>query len=92
MLTGAIRDRGKAVLRLPTLGSGSQESTLLLRSARGLLRVSMSGGGTTTSGGGEGRWRVIGGSGAYAGAGGSGTLTQTPEQAVLVGRLTARGR
>jgi hypothetical protein len=92
ILTGGIRDRGAAVLRLPSLGAVSHRSTLLLRSARGLLRVSMSGSGTTTSGDGERRWRVLGGSGAYSGASGSGTLTQTPKQALLVGRLTVRGR
>jgi hypothetical protein len=92
VLTGAVRDHGVAVLRLPPLGSGSQESTLGLHSARGALRVATSGRGTATSGAGDGRWRVIGGSGAYAGAGGSGTQTQTPEQSVLVGRLTVRVR
>jgi hypothetical protein len=92
VLTGAVRDRGTAVLRLPTLGSGSKESTLLLRSTRGALRVAMSGGGTTTSGAGDGHWRVVGGSRAYAGASGGGSVTQTPEQAVLVGRLTVRAR
>src|SRR5262245_29398567 len=92
LLTGAVRDRGRAVLRLPLLGAGSQESTLLLRSMRGALRVVMSGRGAATGDGGEGRWRVIGGSSAYTGASGSGTLTQTPEHAVLVGRLMVRGR
>jgi hypothetical protein len=92
VLTGAVRDYGAAVLRLPTLGSGSQESTLLLRSARGVLRVAMNGRGTATSGDGAGRWRVVGGSGAYAGAAGGGNLTQTPEQAVLLGDLTVRAR
>jgi hypothetical protein len=92
VLTGAVRDRGRAVLRLPTLGSGSLESTLLLRGARGALRVGMSGGGGATSGQGNGRWRVVGGSGAYAGTSGGGSVTQTPERAVLVGRLTLRAR
>jgi hypothetical protein len=92
LLAGAVRDRGQAVLRLPLLGAGSHESTLLLRGVRGLLSVAMRGGGAATSGGGEGRWRVIGGSGAYTDARGGGTLTQTPEQAVLVGRLVVRGR
>jgi hypothetical protein len=92
VLTGAVRDRGTAVLRLPMLGSGSKESTLLLRSTRGVLRVAMSGGGTTTSGAGDSHWRVVGGSGAYAGASGGGSVTQTPERAVLVGRLTVRAR
>jgi hypothetical protein len=92
VLTGAVRDRGRAVLRLPTLGSGSLESTLLVRGARGALRVGMSGGGRATSGQGNGRWRVVGGSGAYVGASGGGSVTQTPERAVLVGRLTLRAR
>jgi hypothetical protein len=92
VLAGAVRDRGTAVLRLPTLGSGSLESTLLVRGAGGALRVGMSGGGRATSGQGNGRWRVVGGSGAYAGASGGGTVTQTPERAVLVGRLTLRAR
>jgi hypothetical protein len=86
LLTGAVRDRGTVVLRLPQLGAGSKESTLLLRSVRGVLRVVISGDGA------EVRWRVVGGSGAYAGAGGGGTLTQTPERAVLVGRLIVRSR
>jgi hypothetical protein len=92
VLAGAVRDRGMAVLRLPTLGSGSLESTLLVRSARGALRVAMSGGGRATSAQRHGRWRVVGGSGAYAGASGGGSVTQTPERAVLVGRLTVRAR
>jgi hypothetical protein len=92
VLAGAVRDRGMAVLRLPTLGSGSLESTLLLRGARGALRVAMSGGGRATSAQRYGRWRVVGGSGAYAGASGGGSVTQTPERAVLVGRLTVRAR
>jgi hypothetical protein len=90
VLTGAVRVRGMAVLRLPTLGSGSLESTLLLRGARGALRAAMSGGGRATSAQRSGRWRVVGGSGAYAGA--SGSVTQTPERAMLVGRLTVRAR
>jgi hypothetical protein len=92
VLTGAVRDRGRAVLRLPTLGSGSLESTLLVCGARGALRVGMSGSGRATSGQGNGRWRVVGGSGAYVGASGGGSVTQTPERAVLVGRLTLRAR
>lgn len=92
VLTGAVRDRGVAVLRLPTLGSGSLESTLLVRGARGALRVAMSGGGRATSGDRNGGWRVVGGSGAYAGASGGGSVTQTPQRAVLVGRLTVRAR
>jgi hypothetical protein len=92
VLTGAVRDRGTALLRPPGLGSGSHESTLLLRSTRGVLRVAMSGGGTTTSGGGEGHWRVTGGSRAYAGASRAGNVTQRPERAVLLGRLTVRAR
>jgi hypothetical protein len=92
VLTGAVRDRGMAVLRLPTLGSGSLESTLLVRSARGALRVAMRGGGRATSGDRNGGWRVVGGSGAYAGASGGGSVTQTPQRAVLVGRLTVRDR
>jgi hypothetical protein len=92
VLAGAVRDRGMAVLRLPTLGSGSLESTLLVRGARGALRVGMSGGGRAASGQRDGRWRVVGGSGAYAGASGGGSVTQTPERAVLVGRLTVRAR
>jgi hypothetical protein len=92
VLTGAVRDRGMAVLRLPTLGSGSIESTLLVRSARGALRVAMRGGGRATSGDRNGGWRVVGGSGAYAGASGGGSVTQTPQRAVLVGRLTVRDR
>jgi len=90
VLAGAVRDRGTAVLHLPTLGSGSLESTLLVRGARGALRVAMSGGGRATSAQRYGRWRVVGGSGAYAGASGGGSVTQTPERAVLVGRLTVR--
>jgi hypothetical protein len=86
LLTGAVRDRGSVVLRLPALGAGSKESTLLMRSARGVLRVVITGDRR------EGRWRVVGGSGVYAGTAGGGTLTQTPEQAVLVGRLMVRGR
>jgi hypothetical protein len=92
VLTGAVRDRGTAVLRLPTLGSGSLASTLLVRSARGALRVAMSGGGRATGARRYGRWRVVGGSRAYAGASGGGSVTQTPQQAVLVGRLTVRAR
>jgi hypothetical protein len=92
VLAGAVRDRGMAVLRLPTLGSGSLESTLLVRSARGALRVAMSGGERATSAQRHGRWRVVGGSGAYAGASGGGSVTQTAERAVLVGRLTVRAR
>ena len=92
VLAGALRDRGMAVLRLPKLGSGSLESTLLVRGARGALRVALSGGGSATSGQRDGGWRVVGGSGAYAGASGGGSVTQTPERAVLVGRLTVRAR
>jgi hypothetical protein len=86
LLTGAVRDRGTVVLRLPALGSGSKESTLVLRSVRGVLRVVMSGDGRA------GRWHVVGGSGVYTGASGGGTLTRTPERAVMVGGLIVRGR
>jgi hypothetical protein len=92
IVTGAVRDRGAAVLRLPRLGSDSHESTLVLRSARGVLRVALSGGGRTTSGDGDGHWRVVGGSGAYAGASGGGSASQSPVRAVLLGRLTVRDR
>jgi hypothetical protein len=92
ILTGGVRDRGSAALRLPRLGSGGLESTLVLSSTQGALRVALSGTGTATSGDGDGRWRMTGGSGAYAGASGAGSVSQTPEQAVLLGRLTLRDR
>jgi hypothetical protein len=91
-LTGGARDRGSAALRLPALGSGSHESALVLRSTRGALRIALGGAGTATSGDGEGRWHLNGGSGVYAGARGAGSVSQTPEQAVLLGRLTLRDR
>jgi hypothetical protein len=67
------------------LDSGNKESTLVMRSVRGVLRVVMNGDA------GEGRWHMVGGS-PYAAAAGSGTLTQTPERAVLVGPLIVRDR
>jgi hypothetical protein len=60
--------------------------------AFGISRIVISCGGTTTGAAGEGRWRLVGGSGAYTGAAGGRTLTQTLERAVLVGRLIVRGR
>jgi hypothetical protein len=94
-MSGSFRDHGTVILRLPSLGSTSQESSAVLRSKRGSLRLGLSGGGgstTAASAARQGSWHVVSGSGVYAGAQGSGTLTPTPRVNILVGALRLRKR
>lgn len=92
-MTGAFRDGGTMIFRLPSLGSANLESTVELHGKRGALRIALGGGGASTGGGGgKARWRVISGSGAFTGASGGGTLTPSPRVTVLVGVLSLRGR